>query len=124
MDRYRALGACAALACILTFAEMGGYLSPPQFLSSAQVASGDTENLRLSLLGRTSRWAGDIAVTENLGRRGRTYFGRIDPGKGVEVLLDAWSRLGYGPGEGQTLVEDYRRAARRARAVMDRLFYG
>jgi glutamate-ammonia-ligase adenylyltransferase len=32
--------------------------------------------------------------------------------------------LGYGPGEGQTLVEDYRRAARRARAVMDRLFYG
>jgi glutamate-ammonia-ligase adenylyltransferase len=32
--------------------------------------------------------------------------------------------LGYGPGEGQALVEDYRRAARRARAVMDRLFYG
>jgi glutamate-ammonia-ligase adenylyltransferase len=32
--------------------------------------------------------------------------------------------LGYGPGEGQALVQDYRRAARRARAVMDRLFYG
>jgi glutamate-ammonia-ligase adenylyltransferase len=32
--------------------------------------------------------------------------------------------LGYGPGEGQALVQDYRRAARRARQVMDRLFYG
>jgi glutamate-ammonia-ligase adenylyltransferase len=32
--------------------------------------------------------------------------------------------LGYGLGEGQALVQDYRRAARRARAVMDRLFYG
>jgi glutamate-ammonia-ligase adenylyltransferase len=32
--------------------------------------------------------------------------------------------LGYGPGEGQALVQDYRRAARHARAVMDRLFYG
>ncbi|MBV9793950.1 MAG: bifunctional [glutamine synthetase] adenylyltransferase/[glutamine synthetase]-adenylyl-L-tyrosine phosphorylase [Actinobacteria bacterium] len=32
--------------------------------------------------------------------------------------------LGYGPGEGQALVQDYRRAARRARSVMDRLFYG
>ena len=30
--------------------------------------------------------------------------------------------LGYGPGEGQALVQDYRRAARRARTVMDRLF--
>ncbi len=32
--------------------------------------------------------------------------------------------LGYGPGEGQALEQDYRKAARRARAVMDRLFYG
>jgi glutamate-ammonia-ligase adenylyltransferase len=32
--------------------------------------------------------------------------------------------LGYGPGAGQALEEDYRRAARHARAVMDRLFYG
>jgi glutamate-ammonia-ligase adenylyltransferase len=32
--------------------------------------------------------------------------------------------LGYGPGEGQALEQDYRRAARHARAVMDRLFYG
>jgi glutamate-ammonia-ligase adenylyltransferase len=32
--------------------------------------------------------------------------------------------LGYGPGEGQALVQDYRKAARHARAVMDRLFYG
>jgi hypothetical protein len=42
MDRYRALGACAALAGILTFANMGGYLPAPQFLSAPQVASGDT----------------------------------------------------------------------------------
>ena len=32
--------------------------------------------------------------------------------------------LGYGPGEGQALEQDYRRAARHARGVMDRLFYG
>ena len=32
--------------------------------------------------------------------------------------------LGYGPGQGQALVQDYRRAARHARTVMDRLFYG
>ena len=32
--------------------------------------------------------------------------------------------LGYGPGEGQALEQDYRKAARRARTVMDRLFYG
>ena len=32
--------------------------------------------------------------------------------------------LGYGPGEGQALEQDYRKAARHARAVMDRLFYG
>ena len=32
--------------------------------------------------------------------------------------------LGYGPGEGQALEQDYRKAARHARTVMDRLFYG
>ena len=32
--------------------------------------------------------------------------------------------LGYGPGEGQDLEQDYRKAARHARTVMDRLFYG
>ena len=32
--------------------------------------------------------------------------------------------LGYGPGKGQALEQDYRKAARHARAVMDRLFYG
>ena len=32
--------------------------------------------------------------------------------------------LGYGPGEGQAMEQDYRKAARHARAVMDRLFYG
>jgi [glutamine synthetase] adenylyltransferase / [glutamine synthetase]-adenylyl-L-tyrosine phosphorylase len=32
--------------------------------------------------------------------------------------------LGYSPDASQDLVEDYRRTARRARAVMERLFYG
>jgi glutamate-ammonia-ligase adenylyltransferase len=32
--------------------------------------------------------------------------------------------LGYGPAEGQALVQDYRKAARHARTVMERLFYG
>jgi [glutamine synthetase] adenylyltransferase / [glutamine synthetase]-adenylyl-L-tyrosine phosphorylase len=32
--------------------------------------------------------------------------------------------LGYAPDASQNLVQDYRRAARRARAVMERLFYG
>jgi [glutamine synthetase] adenylyltransferase / [glutamine synthetase]-adenylyl-L-tyrosine phosphorylase len=34
------------------------------------------------------------------------------------------SVLGYPPGASQDLVQDYRRAARRARAVMERVFYG
>ena len=39
--------------------------------------------------------------------------------------LTAVARLmGYGPGESQELLEDYRRAARRARSVMERVFYG
>ncbi|MDP4014880.1 MAG: bifunctional [glutamine synthetase] adenylyltransferase/[glutamine synthetase]-adenylyl-L-tyrosine phosphorylase [Candidatus Nanopelagicales bacterium] len=32
--------------------------------------------------------------------------------------------MGYGPGESQELVEDYRRTARRARRVVERIFYG
>jgi len=32
--------------------------------------------------------------------------------------------LGYAPGESGALIEDYRRTTRRARAVVDRLFYG
>ncbi len=32
--------------------------------------------------------------------------------------------LGYPAGESQQLVEDWRRTARRARAVMERTFYG
>ena len=45
------------------------------------------------------------------------------PAKQAE--LAAVSRiLGYPPDASQDLVEDYRRTARRARAVMERLFYG
>jgi [glutamine synthetase] adenylyltransferase / [glutamine synthetase]-adenylyl-L-tyrosine phosphorylase len=45
------------------------------------------------------------------------------PAKSAELAAVA-SVLGYRPGSAQDLVEDYRRAARRARAVMERLFYG
>jgi [glutamine synthetase] adenylyltransferase / [glutamine synthetase]-adenylyl-L-tyrosine phosphorylase len=39
--------------------------------------------------------------------------------------LSAVARLlGYGPGDARALLEDYRRAARRARSVMERVFYG
>jgi [glutamine synthetase] adenylyltransferase / [glutamine synthetase]-adenylyl-L-tyrosine phosphorylase len=42
----------------------------------------------------------------------------------VAELAAVASVLGYPPGTAQDLEEDYRRAARRARAVMERLFYG
>ena len=32
------------------------------------------------------------------------YFGRLDPEKGLDVLLDAWRRLGIGGGEGRLLL--------------------
>ena len=42
-----------------------------------------------------------------------------------QVELAAVARLlGYPPDASQDLVQDYRRAARRSRAVMERLFYG
>ena len=40
------------------------------------------------------------------------------------VLAAVAAVLGYAPDASQELVQDYRRAARRARAVMERLFYG
>jgi glutamate-ammonia-ligase adenylyltransferase len=45
------------------------------------------------------------------------------PARSAEVAAVA-SVLGYPPGAAQDLEQDYRRAARRARAVMERLFYG
>jgi [glutamine synthetase] adenylyltransferase / [glutamine synthetase]-adenylyl-L-tyrosine phosphorylase len=47
----------------------------------------------------------------------------VFPVRAAEVAGVA-SVLGYPPGTAQDLVQDYRRAARRARAVMERLFYG
>jgi glutamate-ammonia-ligase adenylyltransferase len=44
------------------------------------------------------------------------------PAKAAELAAVALV-LGYPPGAAQDLVQDYRRAARRARAVMERLFY-
>lgn len=32
------------------------------------------------------------------------YYGRLDPEKGIDVLLDAWRKLGVGDGEGRLLV--------------------
>ncbi len=51
------------------------------------------------------------------GRPGDTF-----PGDGRE-LAAVGRCLGYGPGRSGDLVEDYRRVTRRARAVVDRLFY-
>ena len=45
------------------------------------------------------------------------------PRQGRELAAVARA-LGYGPGEGQALEQDWRRAARHARIVMDHLFYG
>jgi glutamate-ammonia-ligase adenylyltransferase len=45
------------------------------------------------------------------------------PAKQAELAAVA-RILGYPPDASQDLVEDYRRTARRARAVMERLFYG
>ena len=45
------------------------------------------------------------------------------PAKQAELAAVA-RILGYSPDASQDLVEDYRRTARRARAVMERLFYG
>lgn len=42
----------------------------------------------------------------------------------VRVLSAASRVLGYGPGEAAAFVDDYRRSARRARAVVERVFYG
>ncbi len=47
----------------------------------------------------------------------------VFPVRAAEVAAVA-SVLGYPPGAAQDLVQDYRRAARRARTVMERLFYG
>jgi [glutamine synthetase] adenylyltransferase / [glutamine synthetase]-adenylyl-L-tyrosine phosphorylase len=47
----------------------------------------------------------------------------VFPVRAAEVAGVA-SVLGYPPGAAQDLVQDYRRSARRARTVMERLFYG
>ena len=53
--------------------------------------------------------------------RGRA--GDVLPARSAELAAVA-SVLGYPSGAAQDLMQDYRRAARRARAVMERLFYG
>lgn len=45
------------------------------------------------------------------------------PASHAELAGVAWL-LGYPPDASQDLVQDYRRATRRSRAVMERLFYG
>ena len=51
------------------------------------------------------------------GRPGDTF-----PGDGRE-LAAVGRYLGYGPGQVGDMVDDYRRITRRARAVVERLFY-
>jgi len=47
----------------------------------------------------------------------------VVPARAADLAAVA-SVLGYPPGAAQELVQDYRRAARRARGVMEALFYG
>ncbi|MFC4555826.1 bifunctional [glutamine synthetase] adenylyltransferase/[glutamine synthetase]-adenylyl-L-tyrosine phosphorylase [Georgenia faecalis] len=55
---------------------------------------------------------------------GRTTGGKIDVLPGDRHELGGVARvLGYGPGEGPELEEDYLRTARRARAVVERVFF-
>ena len=42
----------------------------------------------------------------------------------VRVLAAVSQVLGHGPGEVATFLDGYRRGARRARAVVERVFYG
>ncbi len=52
------------------------------------------------------------------GRRGDSF-----PGDALELAAVA-RYLGYGPGRAGEMLDDYRRTTRRARVVMERLFYG
>jgi [glutamine synthetase] adenylyltransferase / [glutamine synthetase]-adenylyl-L-tyrosine phosphorylase len=79
------------------------------------VGEGDTAALAASW--RLAARIRDAAVLV----RGRTSD--MLPTRQPELAAVA-SVLGYAPGAHQDLVQDYRRAARRARAVMERLFYG
>ncbi|MEE6281225.1 bifunctional [glutamine synthetase] adenylyltransferase/[glutamine synthetase]-adenylyl-L-tyrosine phosphorylase [Georgenia sp. MJ170] len=56
---------------------------------------------------------------------GRTTGGRLDVLPSAARDLAGISRLlGYGPGEAQDLEEDYLRTSRRARGVVERVFFG
>jgi glutamate-ammonia-ligase adenylyltransferase len=88
-------------------------------LSAAQAAG---------LIGRED--AAELAASWRLATRIRNAVVLLR-GRSADVLpakqaeLAAVARiLGYSPDASQDLVEDYRRTARRARAVMERLFYG
>jgi len=78
----------------------------------------------------TAADAGTLAASWRLAARIRNavMLVRGRPGDVVPTAqpeLGAVARLlGYAPDAAQDLVQDYRRAARRARAVMERLFYG
>ena len=88
-------------------------------LSAAQAAG---------LIGRED--AAELAASWRLATRIRNAVVLLR-GRSADVLpakqaeLAAVARiLGYSPDASQDLIEDYRRTARRARAVMERLFYG
>jgi glutamate-ammonia-ligase adenylyltransferase len=73
-----------------------------------------------AVLGRAWRLASQIRDAVVL-VRGRAAD--VLPARAAELAAVA-SVLGYPSGGAQDLMQDYRRAARRARAVMERLFYG
>ena len=79
------------------------------------IAGEDAEMLMEAWLFATRIRNANMLVT---GRADDVFPGRTKRLAGVAHLL------GYDEGESQVLVEDYRKAARHARAVVDRVFYG
>jgi glutamate-ammonia-ligase adenylyltransferase len=107
--QLRHAGAIPALRTTRTLAALNAALE------AGLISAGDAASLRSAwLLAARIR----DAVTLVRGRASDTLPGQ-------QAGLAAVARLlGYPPDETQDLIQDYRRGARRARAVMERLFYG
>ena len=86
----------------------------------AAVNAGLVTHEDATVLARAWRLASQIRDAVVL-VRGRP--GDVLPARASELAAVA-SVLGYPSGGAQDLMQDYRQAARRARAVMERLFYG
>ena len=87
---------------------------------AAAAKAGLVTHEEAAVLARAWRLASQIRAAVVL-VRGRAAD--VLPARAAELAAVA-SVLGYPAGGAQDLMQDYRQAARRARAVMERLFYG